>query len=138
MQGAHIYPKGRDGSDDLRNGLCLCRRHHWAMDAGWISIADDYTILVCEDLPDHDDYQFIAQYEGEKISLPSLAESAPDIMYLREQRNLDGLRIAVRRIRKPMADFVQTSPTTRRVLALHYPLRKELSLLQVRAWVSRF
>jgi predicted restriction endonuclease len=38
VQGAHIYPKGRDGSDDLRNGICLCRRHHWAMDAGWISI----------------------------------------------------------------------------------------------------
>jgi len=37
------------------------------MDAGWISLADDYTILVREDLPDHDDYRFIADYEGEKI-----------------------------------------------------------------------
>ena len=68
--------------DDLRNGLCLCRRHHWAMDAGWISVGNDYTILVREDLPDHDDYRFIAVYEGEKLCLPSVAEATPDAMYL--------------------------------------------------------
>jgi putative restriction endonuclease len=90
VQGAHIYPKGRDGSDDLRNGLCLCRRHHWAMDAGWISVDDNYTILVREDLPDHDDYRFIGEYEGEKIHLPSVAEAAPDAMYLQEHRRLMG------------------------------------------------
>jgi putative restriction endonuclease len=90
VQSAHIYPKRLDGSDDVRNGICLCRRHHWAMDAGWISIADDYTILVREDLPEHDNYQFIGEYEGERIRLPSVAESAPDPLYLREHRNLMG------------------------------------------------
>jgi putative restriction endonuclease len=90
VQSAHIYPKRLDGSDDVRNGICLCRRHHWAMDAGWISIADDYTILVREGLPDLDDYRFIGEYEGEKIRLPSLAESAPYAMYLREHRKLMG------------------------------------------------
>jgi hypothetical protein len=60
------------------------------MDAGWISIADDYTILVREDLPDHDDYRFIAEYEGEKIRLPSVAEAAPNEMYLQEHRKLMG------------------------------------------------
>ena len=90
VQSAHIYPKRHDGSDDVRNGICLCRRHHWAMDAGWISIADDYTILVRDNLPDHEDYAFIAECEGEKISLPSVAEAAPDAMYLQEHRNLMG------------------------------------------------
>jgi putative restriction endonuclease len=90
VQSAHIYPKRLDGSDDIRNGIYVCRRHHWAMDAGWISIADDYTILVREDLPDHNDYQFIAEYEGEKIRLPSVAGSAPDATYLREHRGLTG------------------------------------------------
>jgi predicted restriction endonuclease len=28
VQSAHIFPKGLDGRDDARNGLCLCRRHH--------------------------------------------------------------------------------------------------------------
>lgn len=60
------------------------------MDAGWISIADDYTVLVREDLPDEDDYRFIREHESEKIRLPSLPESAPDIMYLREHRSLMG------------------------------------------------
>jgi putative restriction endonuclease len=87
---AHIYPKGRDGSDDVRNGICLCRMHHWAMDTGWISIADDYTILVRDELPNHDDYRFIAEYEGGKIRLPSVAEAAPNEMYLQEHRKLTG------------------------------------------------
>ena len=60
------------------------------MDAGWLSIADDYTILVREDLPDHEDYRFIREYEGEKMRLPSVSESAPDTMYLREHRSLTG------------------------------------------------
>jgi putative restriction endonuclease len=88
VQSAHIYPKGRDGSDDVRNGICLCRRHHWAMDAGWISIADDYTILVREDLPDHDDYRFIGEYKGEKIRLPSTEEAAPHTIFLQQHRKL--------------------------------------------------
>jgi predicted restriction endonuclease len=90
VQSADFYPKGKVGSDDVRNGICLCRRHHWAVDAGWISIADDYTILVREDLPDYDDYQFIAEYDGEKIRLPSVAEAAPNEMYLQEHRKLTG------------------------------------------------
>ncbi len=60
------------------------------MDAGWISIADDYTILVREDLPNHDDYRFIREYEGKTIRLPSVAESAPDATYLRAHRKLTG------------------------------------------------
>ena len=90
MQSAHIFPKGLDGRDDPRNGLCLCRRHHWALDAGWISIDDDYKILVREDLPDHEDDRFITGYEGERIHLPAVAEAAPDVMYLQEHRKLMG------------------------------------------------
>jgi putative restriction endonuclease len=90
VQSAHIYPKRFDGSDDVRNGICLCRRHHWAMDAGWISIADDYTVLVRDDLPDHDDYQFIGEYEGERIRLSAVADSVPDTIFLREHRRLMG------------------------------------------------
>jgi hypothetical protein len=73
---------------DPHNRRSDCRRHHWALDAGWISIADDFTILAREDLPDYDDYRFIAGYEGEEIRLLSIAESAPDNVYLREHRRL--------------------------------------------------
>ena len=62
----------------------------WALDAGWISIDNDYKILVREDLPDHQDYRFVRGYEGERIHLPVVAEAAPDIIYLREHRKLTG------------------------------------------------
>jgi hypothetical protein len=58
------------------------------MDAGQISIGDDYTILIRVDLPDHVDYRFIGKYEGERIRLPSVAEAAPDAMYLQQHRTL--------------------------------------------------
>jgi len=31
-EAAHIVPVSMTGPDDLRNGLCLCRAHHWAFD----------------------------------------------------------------------------------------------------------
>jgi len=62
------------------------------MDAGWLSIADDYTVLVRDDLPNRDDYEFIRKYKGERLHLPSVAESTPDRMYLREHRRLVGFK----------------------------------------------
>lgn len=93
VQSAHIYPKRLDGSDDARNGICLCRRHHWALDTGWISIADDHTILVRDDLPDHDDYQFIAVFAGERIRLPLHEEAAPHPIFLQQHRKLSKVEL---------------------------------------------
>ncbi len=89
VQSAHIYPKRLDGSDDPRNGICLCRRHHWALDAGWISIADDHTILLRDDLPDHKDYRFIGACAGKKIRSPFDGEAAPHSVFLQQHRKLN-------------------------------------------------
>jgi len=43
---AHIVPKQLNGTDDPRNGLSLCRTHHWAFDVGLFSISDDYELLL--------------------------------------------------------------------------------------------
>lgn len=32
VDAAHIYPVARNGSNDVRNGLALCKFHHWAFD----------------------------------------------------------------------------------------------------------
>ena len=45
-QAAHIVPKRCNGTDDPRNGLSLCRAHHWAFDSGLFSITSEYTILL--------------------------------------------------------------------------------------------
>lgn len=90
VQSAHIYPKKLDGSDDVRNGICLCRFHHWAFDAGWIAISDDYHIIVHKDIPREDDYVEIIRMDGQPIRLPSDIQYAPHILFLKEQRKMAG------------------------------------------------
>ncbi len=90
VQSAHIYPKKLNGKDHLWNGLCLCRRHHWALDVGWMSLSDNHTILVRNDLPEQEDYKFIRKYAGTKILLPSDERVAPHPVFLQAHRKLMG------------------------------------------------
>jgi hypothetical protein len=90
VDSAHIYPKEFDGSDDFRNGICLCRIHHWAFDAGWFSIANDYTIIVRSDLPESEEYNFIRDYNGQEITLPEQIEFSPHPTFLSAHRKLKG------------------------------------------------
>jgi hypothetical protein len=89
-QSAHIYPKEFDGSDDLRNGICLCHMHHWAFDAGWISLDDDLTILINKSLPESKEYDFIRIYQDKKIAKPIRDELCPHPIYLSAHRQLHG------------------------------------------------
>lgn len=45
-QAAHIIPKRLNGTDDPRNGLALCRSHHWAFDAGLWTLTPEYEVLI--------------------------------------------------------------------------------------------
>jgi len=62
---AHIVPKYKKGTDDPRNGLALCRTHHWAFDAGIFSLDDDYRVLLSSKA---------GQAETKNFGLMSLAE----------------------------------------------------------------
>ncbi len=46
-EGAHIKPLGRphNGLDVLANILCLCPNHHVQFDYGYITIADDFSLI---------------------------------------------------------------------------------------------
>lgn len=46
IDAAHVVPRNRDGSDDARNGMALCKRHHWAFDLGLFSIDEQRKIIV--------------------------------------------------------------------------------------------
>jgi putative restriction endonuclease len=89
VEAAHIYPKREGGSDDARNGLTLCKLHHWAFDTGWLAIADEYEILV-KDAPNRDGYYEFKQLEGDSIELPERDDAKPHPMFLREHRQLNG------------------------------------------------
>lgn len=46
LDAAHIVPRSRFGADDARNGIALCKRHHWAFDAGLFGIGNQREIIV--------------------------------------------------------------------------------------------
>ena len=43
---AHIIPFSVSYNDDIRNGISLCKSHHWAFDAGLISVNEVYEVIV--------------------------------------------------------------------------------------------
>jgi putative restriction endonuclease len=46
IDAAHIMPFAEFHYDDPRNGIALCKNHHWGFDSGWFGISDDYRIIV--------------------------------------------------------------------------------------------
>lgn len=51
VQAAHIYPHHLGGTDDVRNGIALCRSHHWAFDEHVFKIERDYSIVWGRNAP---------------------------------------------------------------------------------------
>lgn len=85
VEAAHIVPHRFRGKDDLLNGLSLCHIHHWAFDAGWFTLLNNYRIEVSsqfDSLPV--DYGKIGNYEllkftanNSQILLPYKTEIRP-------------------------------------------------------------
>jgi putative restriction endonuclease len=73
VDAAHILPFGEFHNDDPRNGVALCKNHHWGFDAGWFSVGDDYKLLVSSHLSDRASY--IAP--GTVLRLPTSLAYAP-------------------------------------------------------------
>lgn len=46
VEAAHIVPWSQSHNDDPRNGLALCRLHHWTFDEGLVSIRPEGVIEV--------------------------------------------------------------------------------------------
>lgn len=86
VEAAHIVPHSKKGKDDILNGLSLCHLHHWAFDAGWFALQDDFRIQVSQkinslpsDFGRMGDYDFIRIFSSKsyKISLPKRKEIYP-------------------------------------------------------------
>lgn len=46
VEGAHIIPWHESNNDDPRNGLSLCRNHHWMFDHFMFTIREDFSIKI--------------------------------------------------------------------------------------------
>jgi putative restriction endonuclease len=78
-----------NGRDHIQNGIALCKLHHWAFDCGWISLSDDYEIIV-KDNPELNGYDEFNPLEGDRIRLPENDAKKPHQKFLAEHRQLNG------------------------------------------------
>jgi len=46
VEAAHIHQFAQSKNDDIKNGMALCRNHHWAFDQGLWSIGTNFEIVV--------------------------------------------------------------------------------------------
>lgn len=92
VESSHIFPKEKNGSDDLRNGIALCRLHHWAFDEGLFSIRDDYSIVVESRIKNDKNYTEISRFENQKIALPKDEKYKPHPMFLAQHRRVHDLK----------------------------------------------
>jgi len=86
VEAAHIRSAVSDnGPDSIRNGVALCRLHHWGFDKGWFSINDDYSIIV-RDEPEINGYDKFMKLEGKELNLPEDEELHPETKFLQFHR----------------------------------------------------
>jgi putative restriction endonuclease len=89
VESAHIYPVEEGGPDTVQNGIALCRLHHWGFDNSWISITDEYEVLV-RDKPSQETYDDFAEYEGIEIYYPDRDSLQPHPKFLQKHRERHG------------------------------------------------
>ncbi len=103
-EAAHIMPVKDEGSDDVRNGVQMCRNHHKAYDNGLYGIAPDYTLILSQEradkikrsrLGDGLDAFIQTLRIGEKIILPSDERLNPKPEYLEEACKLRGIELTL-------------------------------------------
>lgn len=75
---AHIISVKASGPDDPRNGLSLCRRHHWAFDEGLFAVTDAETVKVSPAVRTAEIRRFdLEEYDGESLVPPAHAICRP-------------------------------------------------------------
>jgi putative restriction endonuclease len=67
VEAAHIIPKSKCGTDDIRNGISLTQTLHWAFDQGLFGISEDRRVYVPEKIKCSKQYEFIHQFDSQLI-----------------------------------------------------------------------
>ena len=77
IDAAHILPFNRFCNDDVRNGMGLCKTHHWLFDRGLLSADESYRIMVSKDIEDDWPQGVVRKYHGKRLILPRNVEEFP-------------------------------------------------------------
>lgn len=93
LDAAHIVPRSRLGSDDARNGIALCKRHHWAFDGGLFGIGIQREIIVPHPVQQMPANAVLTNFNGRQIReafQPHLRAHADALAWHRENILLPG------------------------------------------------
>ena len=75
---AHIIPFRISKSDDVRNGISLCKLHHWAFDKGLISLNETYQVVVSPLMSDRRPTEWmLTAFQDKPIRLPECNQFRP-------------------------------------------------------------
>lgn len=77
-EAAHIIPFSRSNNDDVRNGISLCKLHHWAFDRYLFSVDASYKVVVSDLMTEQGPTEWkLATLNGKDILLPEREELYP-------------------------------------------------------------
>ena len=75
---AHIIPFSVSYNDDVRNGISLCKSHHWAFDAGLISLNEAYHVIVSSSMSERGPTRWmLTELRDKSIWLPENNQHRP-------------------------------------------------------------
>jgi putative restriction endonuclease len=88
VDAAHIIPFSESYDDGIGNGLALCKLHHWAFDAGLLSLTDRYRLLISNAFEERGHAGLLLRnLEAKPILLPSQKPFYPSLHALRWHRS---------------------------------------------------
>jgi len=83
----HVHPLfARYHNDDVRNGMALCKTHHWLFDKGLICVDQHYRALVSKAIEKEEPERLVSRFRGREILLPDTAERFPSQVALEWHR----------------------------------------------------
>lgn len=83
LDAAHIKPVSEEGRHRIDNGLLLRSDIHKLFDAGYVTVAPDYSFLASRKLKnDFDNGEEYLQLSGTKLWLPKRSEDRPNREFL--------------------------------------------------------
>lgn len=77
-EAAHIIPFTNSNNDDVRNGISLCKLHHWAFDRFLFSVDESFSVTVSDLMTENGPAEWkLASLDGKGILLPEQQELYP-------------------------------------------------------------
>lgn len=86
LDAAHVKAIQYGGPDIVRNGLALCKLHHWAFDRGAMGISAEYRVLVSQQLNGVLVDKFFRAFNRQELRRPLKEEYAVDEEFSRWHR----------------------------------------------------